>query len=142
MADNDGKKCSVHYRGTLDDGTQFDSSYDRGQTLDFTCGAGQMIKGFDAAVRTMEPGEKRTGRLEPADAYGERREDMVIDFPASEVPNISEMHAGDRVMLQGPGGMPVPATIAEVTAEKVVVDANHELAGKSLTFEIELVSVE
>ena len=115
MADNDGKKCSVHYRGTLDDGTQFDSSYDRGQTLDFTCGAGQMIKGFDAAVRTMELGEKRIVRLEPADAYGERREDMVIDFPAS---------------------------IAEVTAEKVVVDANHELAGKSLTFEIELVSVE
>ena len=139
---NEGKTVRAHYRGTLDDGTQFDSSYDRGEPIEFTCGAHQMIAGFDAAVIDMAVGEKKTVHIPAAEAYGERREDMVIDFPASEVPNISEMHAGDRVMLQGPGGMPVPATIAEVTAEKVVVDANHELAGKSLAFEIELVSVE
>ena len=142
MADNNGKKCSVHYRGTLEDGSQFDCSYDRGEPLSFECGAGQMIKGFDAAVATMEVGERRTVTLHPAEAYGERRDEMIAEFPAAEVPNASQMHAGDRVALQGPDGMPIPATIAEVTDEKVVVDANHELAGKALTFEIELLSAE
>ena len=69
---NQGKKVKTHYRGTLDDGTQFDSSYDRGEPLEFTCGAGQMIKGFDAAVVDMQVGEKKTVHIPAGDAYGER----------------------------------------------------------------------
>ena len=138
---NTGKTLRVHYRGTLDDGTQFDSSYDRGETLEFVCGAHQMIPGFDAAVVDMEVGEKKTVHIPADQAYGERREDLVISFPRAQVPNADEMHPGDKVMLGGPMGQPVPAVIAEVNDENVVVDANHELAGKPLVFEIELVEV-
>lgn len=74
---NEGKKVSVHYTGTLDDGTKFDSSYDRNQPLEFTCMAGQMIKGFDEAVRDMEVGQTVNIHLEPSEAYGERREDLI-----------------------------------------------------------------
>ena len=136
---NEGKKVKCHYRGTLDDGTQFDSSYDRGEPLAFTCGAGQMIPGFDAAVKEMQVGEKKTVRLEPAEAYGERREDLVVPFPRTQVPNAEEMHVGDTVYLSGRGGMPIKAVIIGIDEQFVTIDANHELAGKPLTFEIELV---
>lgn len=139
---NNGKKVKAHYRGTLEDGTQFDCSYDRGEPIAFTCGAGQMIAGFDAAVADMQVGEKKTVHIPADQAYGERRDDLVISFPRAKVPNADEMHTGDKVMLSGPMGQPIPAVIAEVTDEAVTVDANHELAGKPLVFEIELVEVE
>ena len=102
---NQGKKVKTHYRGTLDDGThvwlnartkltQFDSSYDRGEPLEFTCGAGQMIKGFDAAVVDMQVGEKKTVHIPAVDAYGERNPEMVITFPAEQVPNIEQIEKG------------------------------------------------
>lgn len=138
---NTGKKLRVHYRGTLDDGTQFDSSYDRGETLEFVCGAGQMIAGFDAAVVDMQEGEKKTVRIPAAEAYGERRDDLILTFPANQVPNIEQIHAGDKLFLQTPSGQPVPATVIKVDETGVVLDANHELAGKDLTFDIELVEV-
>lgn len=137
---NQGKKVKTHYRGTLDDGTQFDSSYDRGEPLEFTCGAGQMIAGFDAAVKDMQPGEKKTVHLEPSEAYGERRDDLMIEIPADHAPK--GLKVGDKVALRGPNGQPIPVTVTRVTPAKIVVDANHELAGKPLNFEIELVSVE
>ena len=89
---NQGKKVKTHYRGTLDDGTQFDSSYDRGEPLEFTCGAGQMIKGFDAAVIDMQVGEKKSVHIPAADAYGEHNPEMVITFPAVH----AERHACPR----------------------------------------------
>lgn len=138
---NTGKKLRVHYRGTLDDGTQFDSSYDRGETLEFVCGAGQMIAGFDAAVVDMQEGEKKTVRISAAEAYGERRDDLILTFPANQVPNIEQINAGDKLFLQTPSGQPVPATVIKVDETGVVLDANHELAGKDLTFDIELVEV-
>lgn len=138
---NTGKKLRVHYRGTLDDGTQFDSSYDRGETLEFVCGAGQMIAGFDAAVVDMQEGEKKIVRIPAAEAYGERRDDLILTFPANQVPNIEQIHAGDKLFLQTPSGQPVPATVIKVDETGVVLDANHELAGKDLTFDIELVEV-
>ena len=138
---NKGKTVRVHYTGTLLDGTKFDSSLDRGQPLEFVCGAGQMIKGFDAAVEEMALSEKRTVKLPPDQAYGERREDMIISFPLSQVPNASQFHVGDKVMLQGPGGYPMPATIIKMDDQAVTIDANHELAGKTLVFEIELVEI-
>ena len=138
---NEGKKVKAHYRGTLDDGTQFDSSYDRGDPIEFTCGAGQMIPGFDAAVKEMQVGEKKTVHIPAAEAYGERRDDLLLHFPASQVPNMDEISVGDKLYLQGPGGQPVPVTVAAKTAEGVELDANHELAGKDLNFDIELVEI-
>lgn len=138
---NEGKKVRAHYRGTLDDGTQFDCSYDRGEPIEFTCGAHQMIAGFDAAVIDMEVGEKRTVHIPAADAYGERRDDLVLRFPAAQVPNIDEIKVGDKLFLTTPAGQPVPVTVIEVDAEGVTLDANHELAGKDLNFDIELVEV-
>ncbi|MCI7731306.1 peptidylprolyl isomerase [Enorma burkinafasonensis] len=138
---NEGKKVRAHYRGTLDDGTQFDCSYDRGEPIEFTCGAHQMIAGFDAAVIDMEVGEKRTVHIPAADAYGERRGDLVLRFPAAQVPNIDEIKVGDKLFLTTPAGQPVPVTVIEVDAEGVTLDANHELAGKDLNFDIELVEV-
>ncbi|ERL13837.1 MAG: peptidylprolyl isomerase [Atopobium minutum] len=137
---NKGKKLSVHYRGTLEDGTQFDSSYDRGQTLQFTCGAGQMIAGFDKAVEDMQVGEKKKVLLQPSEAYGERNEDLVIAFPKGNISQVEQLREGDHVSLSGPGGIPIPAVITQLTDDEVYVDANHELAGKALIFEIELVS--
>ncbi len=137
---NKGKTVKCHYKGTLDDGTQFDSSYDRGEPLEFVCAAGMMIPGFDAAVEDMKVGEKRTVHIAPEDAYGEYREDLLMDFPANEVPDLDQLHVGDKVFLQSPMG-PMPAVITEITDEKVVVDLNHELAGKALNFDIELVEV-
>ena len=104
---NQGKKVKTHYRGTLDDGTQFDSSYDRGEPLEFTCGAGQMIKGFDAAVVDMQVGEKKTVHIPAADAYGEHNPEMVLTFPAEQVHPFRRRakfhHVADPANPQTPG---------------------------------------
>lgn len=135
-----GKKVKAHYRGTLDDGTQFDCSYDRGEPIEFTVGAGQMIAGFDAAVAEMELGEKRTVRLEPAEAYGEYDPARVLQVPCANFPNWEQLPIGVPVMLSTPYG-PMPATCLKVEDEKLFLDTNHELAGKALTFEIEVVEI-
>ena len=134
---NAGKKVKAHYRGTLDDGTQFDSSYDRGTPIEFTCMAGQMIPGFDAAVEGMALGEKKTVRIEPKDAYGEYDPNRVQRIPRSQVPNADQMPLGGTVYLSN-GFQQFPAQVEET---ELVVDMNHELAGKALTFEIELVEI-
>lgn len=139
---NNGKNVKAHYRGTLDDGTQFDSSYDRGEPIAFTCGAGQMIAGFDAAVMDMQVGEKKSVHIPAAQAYGERRDDLLMNFPAEQVPNMEQIKVGDKLFLQAPNGMPIPVTVVDVDTSGVVLDANHELAGQDLNFDIELVEVE
>lgn len=139
---NIGKKVKVNYRGTLDDGTQFDSSYDRGETLDFTCGAHQMIPGFDYAVADMAVGEKKTVHLAPKEAYGEHDDNLVFTIRREQTQGMERISVGDQVGLHGPSGQLVPARVVEVTPSKITVDANHELAGKPLNFEIELVEVE
>jgi FKBP-type peptidyl-prolyl cis-trans isomerase 2 len=131
----DGDSVAVHYRGTLDDGTEFDSSEGR-DPLTFVVGSGQVIAGFDDAVRGLAVGESRTVRIEPEDAYGEYTEEAVIDFPAESAPEGLEV--GDAVTL-GNGGR---GTVLEITDEFVKIDANHPLAGEALTFEIELVSID
>ena len=140
---NEGKKVKVHYVGTLDDGTKFDSSRDRNEPLGFTCMAGQRIAGFDKAVRDMEVGQTANVHLEPEEAYGERREDLIQEFPMSQVPEqMRGIKVGEKVMLQSPQGLPVPATVCKVTPEAISLDLNHEMAGKALNFEIELLEVE
>ena len=139
---NEGKKVKAHYKGTLDDGTQFDSSYDRGEPLEFTCMAGQMIPGFDKAVRDMEVGETKTVRLAPADAYGEYNPALVQKVPRKNVPDAEKLPVGETVYMRAPDGSPFPVRVLEVTDDTVSFDMNHELAGKALTFEITLVEVE
>ncbi|MDO4806292.1 MAG: peptidylprolyl isomerase [Coriobacteriales bacterium] len=135
---NEGKQVKVHYVGTLDDGSKFDSSRDRGEPLAFTCMAGQMIPGFDAAVRDMEVGSTTTIRLEPEDAYGPRRMDMIQTLPIAQLPGAETLSVGQRVMLGTPTGQPLQATVAGKTDTTITFDMNHEMAGKALTFEIEL----
>ena len=136
-----GNNVKVHYKGTLTDGEQFDSSYDRGETLPFTVGAGQMIKGFDAAVVGMEVGEKKTVSIPSAEAYGERREDAVQDVPKTVFPPDFEFRINETVQGADQNGQPLIAKILEENDETVKLDLNHPLAGKDLTFEIELVEI-
>ena len=135
---NEGKQVKVHYVGTLDDGTKFDSSRDRGEPLAFTCMAGQMIPGFDAAVRDMQVGDTVTVRLEPEDAYGPRRMEMVQSIPLAQLPGAERLAIGQRVMLQSVTGQPIQATVTDKDEQTVTFDMNHEMAGKALTFQIEL----
>jgi peptide-methionine (S)-S-oxide reductase len=131
----DGDRVAVHYTGTLDNGEEFDSSRDRG-TLSFVLGAGEMIPGFDTAVNGMKVGDSKTVRMEPKDAYGEPRDDLIIEFPIDQLPE--GQGEGDSVLFQdGRQGV-----ILEITTEVFRVDVNHRLAGQALTFEIELVSIE
>ena len=131
----DGDSVQVHYHGTLDDGEVFDSSRER-DPLGFIVGTGQVIGGFDDAVRGLAVGESVKVRLEPADAYGEPSEDLVFEAPASEAP--PGLSIGDQVRLQNGA----TAVVEEVTPEIVRLNANHPLAGQALTFEIELVAID
>lgn len=139
---NVGKTCRTHYTGTFDDGTVFDSSYNRGEPLEFVCGAGQMILGFDKAVANMEVGEKVKVHLLPEEAYGYPNPAMMFTFEISALPGAENLSAGDKVYLQNPMGQPFPATVAARDEKTITFDANHEMAGKELNFEIELVSAE
>ncbi len=130
-----GDQVQVHYHGTLDSGEVFDSSRGR-EPLAFEVGSGQLIAGFDAAVRGLAAGESVTVRLEPGQAYGERRDDLIIEVPKSEAP--SGLAVGSSVQL----GTGARGVVLEITEETVRVDANHPLAGQTLTFEIQLVSIE
>lgn len=131
----DGDVVEVHYVGTLDDGSQFDSSRDRGTPFSFTVGTGQVISGFDVAVRGAQAGETSTVRMEAADAYGEWSEEGVLELPYE--PSQGEVAVGDTVTLSN--GQ--PAQILEVSADTVKLDANHPLAGEALTFEIEILVI-
>lgn len=139
---NVGKKCKVHYRGTFDNGVEFDSSYNRNETLNFTCGAGQMIAGFDKAVAAMEVGQTINIHLMPEEAYGEKDPSAIIDVPITELPGSENLEVGQTVYLQSIYGTPIKVEVIEKNDEHIVLDANHEMAGKELNFEITLVEVE
>ena len=138
---NVGKTLRCHYQGTLNDGTQFDSSYDRGGPLEFKCGAGMMIAGFDAAVADMEVGEIKNIHLTPAEAYGEADPKLIFTVPVKELPGSEVLKAGQRVTLTNTYGQPFPVVVKEMDGENITFDANHEMAGKELNFKIELVEI-
>lgn len=138
---NTGKKVKAHYIGTLDDGSKFDSSLDRGEPIEFTCGVGQMIPGFDAAVKEMAVGESKKVHIPAAEAYGERNEKLVQQIPLSQIPNAEKLPVGETIYINGPGGQPAPVFVVEKTEEYAVFDMNHELAGKALNFDITLIEV-
>ena len=120
---NVGKTCRTHYRGTFNDGTQFDSSYDRGEPLEFVCGAGQMIKGFDAAVADMPDPE------------------AIFTLEIAQLPGSENLEVGQQVYLSNQYGQPFPVKVLEKEEKTITFDANHEMAGKELNFKIELVEV-
>ena len=138
---NVGKTCRTHYRGTFNDGTQFDSSYDRGEPLEFVCGAGMMIKGFDAAVADMEPGQIVDVHLMPEEAYGMPDPNAVFTLEIARLPGSENLEAGQQVYLTNQYGQPFPVKVTAKDDTSITFDANHEMAGKELNFRIELVEV-
>lgn len=134
----DGDTIKIDYTGTLDDGTVFDSSADHDQPLEFTVGAGQVIPGFEDAVRGMEVGEEKTFRIEADEAYGEINPDLTQSFPRSILQCDAEVEIGMILMLGTSDGQQMPAMITEVTDETITLDINHPLAGQALTFSIKV----
>lgn len=137
----DGDTVNVHYTGTYEDGTVFDSSLDREQPIKFQIGAGQVIPGFEQAVVGMEPGKSKTVNIAAQDAYGEYREDGVMAIERGNLEQGFEPAVGMRVQLCGQDGQIVIARVIDITDTSVTVDANHPMAGKDLTFEIQLVEI-
>jgi FKBP-type peptidyl-prolyl cis-trans isomerase 2 len=136
-----GDKVSVHYTGKLKDGSTFDSSEGR-EPLVFTVGSGQVIKGFDDAVLNMQPGDKKTVEIAEEQAYGEYNEEMLMEFPISELPADLNPEEGMELQMGDDQGNIFNVVIAEVNDTTVVLDANHPLAGEDLIFEIELIEIQ
>lgn len=138
---NVGKTCRTHYKGTFNDGTQFDSSYDRGEPLEFICGAGQMIRGFDAAVADMEVGQVIDVHLMPEEAYGQADPNAIFTMEIAQLPGSEDLTVGQQVYLSNQYGQPFPVKVTAKDGKNITFDANHEMAGKELNFKIELVEV-
>ncbi len=138
---NENKTCKVHYIGTFNDGTKFDSSYDRGEPLEFICGAGMMIKGFDEAVKDMEVGEIKDIHLMPEEAYGQPDPRNIFGVTIAELPGAEDLEVGAQVYLTNELNQPIPVKVVEKDETTITFDANHEMAGKELNFKIELVEV-
>jgi FKBP-type peptidyl-prolyl cis-trans isomerase 2 len=136
-----GDTVRVHYTGKLTTGELFDSSEGR-EPLEFEVGAGMMIKGFDVAVVGMALGDKKTVNIVPEEAYGERNDQMIIDFPRSNFPDDMTPEIGMQLMMNNNAGQQFPVTIVDVREDVVVLDANHQLAGKELVFDIEIVGID
>jgi peptidylprolyl isomerase len=136
-----GDTVHVHYKGSLDDGSVFDSSAGS-DPISFTLGSGEVIPGFENAIEGMTIGDKKTSRMEPADAYGERREELVFSVGRDQMPEGDEIEVGDMLQVGFPDGSSSAVTVAAVEEDAVQLDANHPLAGKALTFELELVGID
>ena len=136
----EGDIVKVHYTGKLTSGEQFDSSVDR-EPLEFTVGAGQMIKGFDAALPGMAIGEKKTINIPAEEGYGERSDEAIIPFPKENIPDDMKLEEGMTLTLSNQDGQPMPVVVMEIKEDVVILDANHFLAGQELIFDIELVEI-
>lgn len=136
----DGDTVKVHYTGKLEDGSVFDSSVSR-DPLEVTLGEGKLIPGFEKAVVGLEVGDKTTANITSADAYGERRDDLEVTIEREQLPEDIEPEVGMQLQLNQPNGQPVPVQITKVEEENIIIDANHPLAGKDLTFDIELIEI-
>lgn len=133
-----GDKVRVHYTGTLEDGKVFDSSEGKGP-LEFTIGQGQVITGFENAVKDMEINDEKTIKAKPEEAYGKKNEKLVVSVPREKFP--ANVEVGGSLVLKGPEGQKIPAVVKDVKKDLVTVDLNHPLAGKELTFKIKVVGV-
>jgi peptidylprolyl isomerase len=135
-----GDTVSIHYTGTLDDGTQFDSSDGR-DPLQFTIGTGQVIPGFDKAVEGMTVGDSKSVNIPPEDAYGPRHDQMIQDVPKTALPDDLEPVEGMALQAQGQDGQVINLTVTAVSDDSIPVDGNHPLAGQALNFDIKLVDI-
>jgi len=135
-----GDTVKIHYTGTLEDGTEFDSSSGR-EPLEFTLGSGQVITGFDKAVEGMAVGDSKSVNIPPEDAYGPRHDQMIQDVPKSALPDNLEPTEGMALQARGQDGRVISLTVTSVGEESITVDGNHPLAGKSLNFDIRLVAI-
>jgi peptidylprolyl isomerase len=136
-----GDTVHVHYRGTLDDGTEFDSSAGA-DPISFTLGSGEVIPGFEDAIEGMSAGEKKTQHIPAENAYGERRDELVFTVSKDQMPDGGgEIEVGDMLRVGFPDGSSAAVQVANVEEGNVTLDANHPLAGKNLTFELELVKI-
>ncbi|SNS97298.1 FKBP-type peptidyl-prolyl cis-trans isomerase [Antarctobacter heliothermus] len=135
-----GDTVRIHYTGTLTDGTKFDSSEGR-DPLEFTVGEGQIIPGLEQAIPGMAVGDKKTVAVPAENAYGDTNPDARQDVPRAEIPDDIPLDLGTQLQVQAPDGQVLPVTVVAVTEEVVTLDANHPLAGKDLTFDIELVEI-
>ncbi|HUR80502.1 MAG TPA: FKBP-type peptidyl-prolyl cis-trans isomerase [Thermoanaerobaculia bacterium] len=136
-----GDTVHVHYKGTLDDGSEFDSSAGSDPIV-FTIGAGQVIPGFEDAIEGMSAGDRKTQHIDVANAYGAHRQELVFTVPRDQMPEGAEVEAGDMLRVGFPDGSNAAVTVLAVDDQSVTLDANHPLAGKNLTFELELVTIE
>ncbi len=135
-----GNRVKIHYAGTLDDGTVFDSSQGK-DPLEFVIGSETVIVGFEEAVLGMAVGESKKVTLPPEKAYGERNEEMVIKAPKEQVPPDLEIELGSMLQMGAPSGETIQVTVVDISDKEITLDANPPLAGKQLNFEIELVSI-
>ncbi|HIQ37768.1 MAG TPA: peptidylprolyl isomerase [Desulfocapsa sulfexigens] len=135
-----GDKVQVNYKGYLDDGTIFDSSEGK-DPLDVTLGSGAVIPGFDAALTGMEVGDKKTVKIPMDQAYGNHNAEMVMQIPKSQIPPDLKPEIGDKLQVGGPSGELMAVEVLDIDDEFIVLDANPPLAGKDLTFDLELVAI-
>ena len=135
-----GDTVQIHYTGTLDDGTQFDSSQGR-EPLEFEVGSGQVIPGFDKAVEGMAVGDNKSVRIEADEAYGPRHEQLVQEVDRSVLPDDLNPQTGMALQSSSPDGQVTQFLVTDVTDDTITVDANHPLAGQALSFDIELVDI-
>ena len=135
-----GDTVKIHYTGTLDDGTQFDSSADR-EPLEFELGSGGVIPGFDKAVEGMSIGDSKSVRIEADDAYGQRHDQLVQEVPRDSLPQDLTPEVGMALQSSSPDGQVALFTVIAVGNETFTVDGNHPLAGQALSFDIELVAI-
>ena len=135
-----GDTVKVHYTGTLDNGEVFDSSLQR-DPLQFTLGQGQLIPGFEKAVIGLGVGDVTTANIPSAEAYGEHNPQMEVTVEKAQLPEGMTPEVGMQLQLNQPDGQPIPCVITKIEGEMVTIDANHPLAGKDLTFNIEIVEI-
>jgi len=136
----EGDTVKVHYKGILSNGDVFDDSHGRAP-LEFTLGEGQIIPGFDNAVKGLTPGDTCTEKIPCDEAYGEIRDDLVASVERSNLPDEIDPEVGQRLQMQQQNGQRLNVVITEVDEESITVDANHPLSGEDLTFEIELIDI-
>ena len=135
---NPGSKVKVHYTGILSDGSVFDSSEGR-EPLEFTIGNGEIIPGFENAVKDMKLNQEKAVKINPKEAYGEKNEQLIISVPRDKFP--PQIEVGGRLVLKGPQGQNIPAVVSEVKNDNVIIDLNHPLAGRELNFKIKVVAI-